>query len=158
MTVFNIISTGPNTYSAYINGTNWQNITEASRFWSVVQDAIAAGEPVTTPVPPSPQEIIAAARAVATIDRGPLCLALYAAYILSADSAKEAAKGNWPSEFNGFLAGLNPFQQLAAEIAWADATVIRYSNALLQQAALDFAGTEAAATMVLDQLFGISAP
>ena len=158
MTATGIILTSPDTYTASINGKVWAGIKPAHQFYAAVEAAIAGGEPVETPPVPSAQDILAAKRAAAVTDRGPLCLALYAAYILSADSAKEAAKGNWPSEFNGFLAGLNPFQQLAAEIAWADATVVRYSNALLQQAALDFAGTEAAATMVLDQLFGISAP
>ena len=42
-----IIQTAPNTYTATIDGTVWLNITPASRFYEVVQDAIAGGATVT---------------------------------------------------------------------------------------------------------------
>ncbi len=42
-----IIQTAPTTYTATIDGIVWFNITPASRFYAVVQDAIAAGAIVT---------------------------------------------------------------------------------------------------------------
>ena len=42
-----IIQTAPTTYTATIDGTVWFNITPASRFYVMVQDAIAAGAEVT---------------------------------------------------------------------------------------------------------------
>lgn len=38
--------TGPDTYTAAINGKEWASITPASRFWPVVQDMIRSGETV----------------------------------------------------------------------------------------------------------------
>jgi hypothetical protein len=109
------------------------------------------------PVLKSPEEQLAEKRASATRERGPLCLALYNEGILSGSSALAASKGNWPSEFDAFLANLTPVEQLGAQIAWADATVVRYQTALLQDAAISYAGTPEAATALLDQLFGIAA-
>jgi len=157
MTASTIISTAPNTYSADIAGTNWQNITVASRFWSVVQDAIAAGEPVGVPSAPSSEEVLAAKRAAASIDRGALCKALKAAGILSASGAIIAAKGDWPTEFATFLAGLDADGQFNAQVDWAAAMTVRYGHPLLQAVALAYAGNEAQATALLDQLFGIAA-
>jgi hypothetical protein len=106
---------------------------------------------------PTPEEIRAAARAEAVIDRGPLCMALYTAGILSGPSAIAASKGEWPPEFNSFLSGLPSAEQVYAQISWADATTVRYQNPLLQAAALAFCqGDTAAATALLDQLFGIA--
>ena len=43
-----------------------------------------------------------------------------------------------------------------AKVAWAGANTVRYQNPLLQAAALAFCqGDAAAATALLDQLFGI---
>lgn len=47
MTATSIILTAPETYRADIDGTVWSNITPASRFYVMVQDAIAAGADVT---------------------------------------------------------------------------------------------------------------
>ena len=47
MTATNIILTASDTYTATIDGTLWFNITPASRFYEMVQDAIAAGARVT---------------------------------------------------------------------------------------------------------------
>ena len=47
MTVTDIILTAPDTYAATINGEAWVGITPASRFYVMVQDAIAAGAEVT---------------------------------------------------------------------------------------------------------------
>ena len=52
MTTTNITLTAPDTYSADIDGTMWYNITEASRFYEDVMQAIADGEPVGTPPAP----------------------------------------------------------------------------------------------------------
>lgn len=106
---------------------------------------------------PTPEEIRAAARAEAVIDRGPLCMALYTADILSGPSAIAASKGEWPPEFNSFLSGLPSAEQVYAQISWGDATTVRYANPVLQAAALAFCqGDAAAATALLDQLFGIT--
>jgi len=45
--ITDIIQTGPETYATTIDGTQWFGITPASRFFVMVQDAIAAGAPVT---------------------------------------------------------------------------------------------------------------
>ncbi|MFN7881758.1 MAG: hypothetical protein ACK5PF_01895 [bacterium] len=106
---------------------------------------------------PTPEEIRAAARAEAVIDRGPLCMALYTAGILSGPSAIAASKGEWPPEFNSFLGGLPSAEQVYAQITWANATSVRYANPLLKDAALAFCqGDAAAATALLDQLFGVA--
>ncbi len=42
-----IIQTGPETYTATIDETQWFNVTPASRFYVAVQDAIAEGAEVT---------------------------------------------------------------------------------------------------------------
>jgi hypothetical protein len=52
MPITNITLTAPDTYTADIDGTVWSNITEVSRFYVEVEDAIAAGEPVGTPPAP----------------------------------------------------------------------------------------------------------
>ena len=56
MTTTSIVLTAPETYTADIDGTVWSGIAPASRFYQNVLDAIAAGEPVTTP--PTPPVII----------------------------------------------------------------------------------------------------
>lgn len=53
MPTTDIIITAPGTYTADIDGTVWFGITEVSRFYENVMQAIADGEPVgTPPVPP----------------------------------------------------------------------------------------------------------
>ena len=44
--ITDIIQNGPDTYTATIDGTQWFGITPASRFYEMVQDAIAAGAEV----------------------------------------------------------------------------------------------------------------
>ena len=56
MTATSITLTSPATYTADIDGALCFSITPASRFYADVQEAIAAGEPVTTP--PAPTVII----------------------------------------------------------------------------------------------------
>jgi hypothetical protein len=52
--ITDIILTAPDTYRANIDGTVWSGITEVSRFWQDVQDAIVGGEAVGTPPTPQP--------------------------------------------------------------------------------------------------------
>jgi len=55
MTVTDIILTATDTYTADIDGTVWMNITEVSRFYADVMQAIDDGEPVgTLPAPVIP--------------------------------------------------------------------------------------------------------
>jgi len=42
-------------------------------------------------------------------------------------------------------------------VDWAAATTVRYAHPLLQAVALAYAGNEATATALLDQLFGLAA-
>jgi hypothetical protein len=63
MPVANIILTAPETYIATIDGMDLANITPASQFYSVVQDAISDGAEVGTPPVPTAEEILAAERA-----------------------------------------------------------------------------------------------
>lgn len=129
--------------------------------WAVAEAERLGDDLPFEPVPPvpTPEELLASIRATATIDRGPLCKALKDMGILSVASAIVAAKGDWPAEFSGFLSGLDADTQADAQIDWADATVIRYSNPLLQTVALNYTqGNAGQATALLDQLFGITAP
>ena len=106
--------------------------------------------------PPTSEEIRAAARAVAIIDRETLCRALRSQGKLSDESAVEATAGRWPVEFDAVIQGVTPEQVWDAKVAWAGANIVRYQNPLLQAAALAFCqGDVAAATALLDQLFGI---
>jgi hypothetical protein len=143
------------TYVILFNGHPYQVLPDDPLYpEAVIAGASAPLDPIESFVP---APTLGERRASAKIDRGPLCLALFDQGILSGPSALAAAKGNWPSEFDGLLTGLAPAEQLAAQIAWADATVVQYQSALLQEAALSYAATPEAATALLDQLFGIGA-
>ncbi len=52
MITTNITLTGTETYTADIDGTVWHGITPVSRFYVDVMNAIATGEPVSTPPAP----------------------------------------------------------------------------------------------------------
>jgi hypothetical protein len=58
--ITSITLTSTNTYSADIDGTIWSGITEASRFWQDVQDAITGGATVSQPFPPTLEQMQAA--------------------------------------------------------------------------------------------------
>ena len=106
--------------------------------------------------PPTQEEILAMRRALASTDRETLCRALHSQGKLSDDSAIEATAGRWPVEFNAVIQGMTPQQVWDAKMAWAGANTVRYGNPVLQAAALAFCqGNAAAATALLDQLFGI---
>lgn len=117
-----------------------------------------SGLPVLTdPVPPSLAEVLALRRAYAWSFRGPLCKALRAAGILSDASSVVAAKGDWPTEFEDVLAAMPETLRVDAQIDWADANVVRYSNPLLQEVALAYCqGDAAQATEILDGLFEVA--
>ena len=111
------------------------------------------------PTPPTPEEVLASTRAAAVIDRETLCRALRSQGKLSDESAIEATAGRWPVEFNAVIQGMTPQQVWDAKMAWAGTNTVRYQNPLLQAAALAFCqGDAAAATALLDQLFGITVP
>ena len=106
--------------------------------------------------PPTQEEILAMRRASAAVDRETLCRALRSQGKLSGESAVEATAGRWPVEFDAVIQGMTPQQGWDAKVAWAGAITVRYQNPLLQAAALAFCqGDVAAATALLDQLFGI---
>ena len=108
------------------------------------------------PVLMSPEDHIAMIRASTTLDRETLCRALHSQGKLSDESAIEATAGRWPVEFNAVIQGMTPQQVWDAKVAWAGANTVRYGNPVLQAAALAFCqGDAAAATALLDQLFGI---
>ena len=106
---------------------------------------------------PTAEQVIAARRANAVIDRETLCRALRSQGKLSDESAIEATAGRWPVEFNAATQGMTPEQVWDAKVAWAGANTVRYGNPVLQAAALAFCqGDAAAATALLDQLFGLT--
>lgn len=107
--------------------------------------------------PPTQEEILAMRRASASTDRETLCRALHSQGKLSDESAIDATAGRWPVEFDAVTQGMTPAQVLDAKISWAGANTVRYGNPVLQAAALAFCqGNAAAATALLDQLFGIA--
>lgn len=122
-------------------------------------EAVEAGAdaPLDPMMPFIPPPTLQQRRDAARIDRGELCKALLDAGILSAASAVVAAKGDWPSEFDGFLAAMPESARPSAQIDWAAATTVRYGNPLLQSAALAYVqGDATTATALLDSVFGIA--
>lgn len=99
---------------------------------------------------------VANSRASAIVAKAVFCSALWRAGILSKPEAVQAARGEWPATFAAFTAGLSEADATDAEIKWAAVTEIHYADPLLQGLALYHAqGDQAAATALLDQLFGI---
>ena len=96
-------------------------------------------------------------RPSATLDRAAFCKALHRLGVLPMDEAVIAARGGWPASFAAFTAALAPDAAADAQIDWAAATEIRYTAPLLQELALAHAGgDQAAATAILDAIFGIA--
>jgi hypothetical protein len=98
-------------------------------------------------------------RAAAILEKGAFCSMLKPtrANILSVSEAVQAARGDWPATFAAFTASLPEDVAADAQIKWAAATEIHYADPLLQALALHWAnGDQAAATAVLDQIFGIA--
>lgn len=91
------------------------------------------------------------------------CMAMAGIGVLSGESALEAAKDNWPVEFNPFLEPLTENQRLAAKGSWIKATQVGRSHHLLLQlkaytAELAEAGAipKAVTDEDLDAIFGIT--
>ena len=102
------------------------------------------------------EQATAARRASAVVTKAVFCSALWRAGILSKPEAVQAAMGEWPATFAAFTAGLSESDATDAEIKWAAVTEIHYADPLLQGLALYHAqGDQAAATALLDQIFGI---
>lgn len=111
----------------------------------------------------SPEEVTAALasalqhkRSAAFLPRLEFCVALLRLNILPLDECKAAARGEWPATFASFVAAMAPSDAAEAEIRWAAAPTIYYSNAMLQALAMVKAGGDAqAAAALLDQIFAI---
>lgn len=111
--------------------------------------AVAPYVPPPPPTPPDPRD-------TAELPRAEFCKALRRAGILPASEAVIAAQGGWPDTFAAFVTGLTPDEAADAQIDWAAAVTIRYTAPLLQHLALGHSGgDQAAATALLDGLFGI---
>lgn len=77
--------------------------------------------------------------------------------IISWESAVIAAEGGWPTEFSAFLGAFTAVEQAQIRIKWAGETLIWYTDTTLSQIALaQTGGDQAAATTLLDAIFGIS--
>lgn len=137
------------------NGYPYQVLPDDPLF--AAAESAGADAPLDPMTPLIPAPTLAERRDAARLDRGELCKALLDAGILSAASAVVAAKGDWPSEFDGFLAAMPESARPSAQIDWAAATTVRYGNPLLQSAALAYVqGNATAATTLLDSLFGVA--
>lgn len=97
----------------------------------------------------------AKARSKASLDRAAFCKRVRDLRILSAADAEIAAKGDWPSSFDPFIASLSATEQSDARIDWAVRDWIDYSNPLLAKVALFVGKSPANATALLDQIFAI---
>ena len=99
---------------------------------------------------------LAEQRASAVLPKLEFCLALWRLSILPKDECKAAARGEWPATFAAFVAGLTEQDATEAEIRWAAATQILYTNPLLQALALFKAGGDRVqAAAFLDAIFGV---
>lgn len=100
---------------------------------------------------------MAAARSSAKIDKLDFCLALLRLEILPVDECKVAARGGWPATFAAYAQSLSAMEAAEAEVRWATVQAISYQSPLLQALALfKTNGDSAAATALLDAIFGIS--
>ncbi|HCZ00216.1 MAG: hypothetical protein A3D16_20580 [Rhodobacterales bacterium RIFCSPHIGHO2_02_FULL_62_130] len=109
------------------------------------------------PEPAPPIATLAERRAVAVLPKLDFCLALMQLAILPAEECKAAARGEWLATFAGFVSGMSAQDATEAEIRWAAATHIFYTNPLLQALAQFKAGGDPVqAAMLLDAIFGIA--
>lgn len=156
MTIASVTYRRPdNTFVAVLDNGWPYHVIQSDPLYPLAQTMGAAAPFEPVPESPTAEEALAAWRATVTKDRGLLCLAMFGGGLLSGPSALAAARGEWPTEFDPFLAGRSTQEQLSMQIAWADAPVVRYQNPLLQGAALAYcAGDPAAAVLLLDNLFG----
>lgn len=85
------------------------------------------------------------------------CLVLMRLAILPAAECKAATRREWPATFAGFVAGMSEADATEAEIRWAAATQIFYTNPLLQALAQFKAGGDPLqATALIDAIFGVA--
>lgn len=91
----------------------------------VVRDAM----PGELPEQPTPEELLTQWRAMASLSRAEFCIALKRAGVLSAQEAKQAAKGDWPATFASALAGFPDADE--AEIIWAAITTVDRMHPML---------------------------
>ncbi len=105
-----------------------------------------------TPYVPPPVDRMGI-RSKASLSRSDFCLATIRVGVLTKEDAVFAARGEWPTAFDAFIASLNPDEATAAKIQWAAATSIRYNDPLLQSLAVAHSGNGAQA--LLDEIFAI---
>lgn len=120
--------TSPDTYTAVIDGTEWQNITPESRFWDAVQGMMKDGakvEDLTIPLPTEPD--------IPTLTRAQFCVALTKTTPPIFTPAEAlAALEVFPPKFMPALAG-KPLEYQAMAIAgWRETkTVARNAQLFL---------------------------
>lgn len=93
---------------------------------------------------------LSAWRASATITRAAFLRACISANIITAEVAKDAASGAWPTAFNAFLSGLTDDQVIEAKAAWADAKNVRRNSEVLAL----IAAYQGVSDATLDAMFG----
>lgn len=96
----------------------------------IYRAAVDVATPYTAPVI-DPAAELANWRKTASLPRRNFCLALFGAGILPKNDAIAAAKGDWPTAFDGFLTGLSEQEQAGAQIEWASVQVIRRNHPMI---------------------------
>ncbi|MEX0306022.1 MAG: hypothetical protein AB3N12_01435 [Ruegeria sp.] len=96
-------------------------------------------------------------RAVAVLPKPAFCRALKDLGVLPPLEAAAALRGEWPPTFASYTSGMSDDDAAEAEMTWVEATNIHYSHPTLQALALSHAGGDPAqATIILDQIYGIT--
>jgi len=100
---------------------------------------------------PDPAELLAKARAKASMPRAAFILAALDAGILTETDAEQAVNG-WPVGWDAFFEGQPARDRIAAKAEWASTTVVRRNAPLIAQLAAFKGLTDAQ----VDALFGIT--
>ena len=100
--------------------------------WNLTPITDAEKDALISQTQPTPAEQLAAARAAASMKRGPFILAMRDLGVITTAIAKEAAEG-WPSAFDPFIAGLTDDEQIMAKTIWRDGRDVRRMNPILLQ-------------------------
>lgn len=123
--------------------------------WS---DAVAAaahfGGEVTAPPIETPEQLLAAARATASMTRSDFLLVAIRAGIIAPSDAGPAARGEIPPSLGPIFEDLPSDVQIEAVVRWGAATMIERMNPVLAVLAEAMAITDEQ----LDALFGINLP
>jgi hypothetical protein len=145
--ITDIILTAPDTYSADVDGTVWSGITEASRFWQDVQDAIAAGEPVGTP---PVQDALTVERESMELSFAQMLIGLEAeAWITTAEATAWLVNRVLPPPVVHVISQLPADQRFAATARAVAPSVVKRTNPLV-----DLLGAVASKTPTqIDQFF-----